>query len=177
MASWRGSNAPPRSTFPRPRSITAPGGRSPRGPSTAGAGSGAPCEPMAVAVASISVRVSPPDVPPPGRNSLTLPSTRTESPTRALGAVRVKTKTPSDVAWLRSGCGSCIQKPLTVSAVTTPGTPDTARPFSGEMCAAPWMSRMRGEGAAACAAGAASSGAASAAAARSAPRPCTTYAP
>ena len=43
---------------------------------------------------------------PPGRNSDTLPVTTTESPTLTVGALEVKTKSPSDVASSASGDGS-----------------------------------------------------------------------
>lgn len=177
MQSRRGSNPPPRSTLPLRRSTTRVGGRRPPGPTTTGGGSGLPRDSTAVSVAPISVRVRPADEAPPGRYSATFPATRTASPTATSGLVRVKTNTPSDVPWSRSGRGSCIQKPLPVSAVTTPGTRATAEPFSGEMCAAPCTSRIRTAGAAACAAGGAASGAARTAAARALRRPCTTRAP
>ena len=64
----------------------------------------------------------------PGRNSCTRPLTVTESPTATPGAEPVKTKMPSDVATLESGCGSWYQKPFEPTAVTTPGTWDTRAP-------------------------------------------------
>src|SRR5262245_49512045 len=51
---------------------------------------------------------------------------------------------PSLVAGSASGLGSCIQNPLLPTAVTTPGTAMGCCPDIGEMCARPWMSRMRG---------------------------------
>src|SRR4029453_12408219 len=39
-----------------------------------------------------------------------------------------------------SGCGSWNQNPLVVFAVTTPVTFWATLPFSGDRCAAPWMS-------------------------------------
>jgi hypothetical protein len=97
------------------------------------------------------VRLPPPPEP-PGRNSSTrAPSTRTASPTSipAAGAEEVKTKTASEVASSPSPVGSCIQKPLVVTAVTTPSTSNrsvpllpnssTAPPTSGDLWPTPWI--------------------------------------
>src|SRR5947208_8755252 len=75
----------------------------------------------------------------PGRNSLTVPTTSTESPLWTFGALPVKTNTPSLVAGSVSGAGSSIQKPFFATAMTTPVVV-TAVPASGERCAAPWIS-------------------------------------
>ncbi len=76
-----------------------------------------------------------------------MPLTRTESPTATVGAAEpVYTKTPSLVRGSASGAVSWIQKPLEPvvrTAVTTPGTPVTALPSSGETRVMPWMSCTR----------------------------------
>src|SRR5258706_1546552 len=77
----------------------------------------------------------------PGRNSLTVPATPTESPLWTVGAAPVKTNSASLVAGSASNAGSSIQKPLRLTAVTTPVVL-TAVPASGERCAAPWISWM-----------------------------------
>lgn len=56
------------------------------------------------------------------------------------------TKTPSPVRGSASGAVSWIQKPREPevrTAVTTPGTPVTALPSSGETRVVPWMSWIR----------------------------------
>ncbi len=45
---------------------------------------------------------------PPGRNSVTTPETRTESPTFTAGADDVKTRSPSEVEAIGIGIGSCM---------------------------------------------------------------------
>src|SRR5215207_5996669 len=47
---------------------------------------------------------------------------------------------PSEVASSASGVGSCIQKLLDRSTVTTPSAPATSWPLKGERWAAPWIS-------------------------------------
>ena len=145
--SFSGSNSTPgASTSPvASSSTTAPGGTRPPGPTTVGAGTAAvPVTVTAGAVSSVVLRLV--DVAPPGRNSATVPVTVTASPTATLGAAAVKTSSPSLVRGSSSGCGSCIQKPLPDTAVTTPGTSATSTPTLGERCAAPWMSWMRRPG-------------------------------
>ena len=80
---------------------------------------------------------------PPGRNSVIRPETVTASPAATVGAEDVKTKIPSEVAGAVSGAGSCIQKPLSRVAVTTPGTNEVRCPASGDRCAVPWIWWMR----------------------------------
>ena len=61
---------------------------------------------MAGAVSWVIVRLFVPPVP-PGRNSLTVPSTSERvADAVTVGAVRVKTKMPSEVDALRSAAGS-----------------------------------------------------------------------
>ena len=50
------------------------------------------------------------------------------------------TRIASDVAALPSPVASCIVKLFGRTDVTTPGTPDTTLPASGERWAAPWIS-------------------------------------
>src|SRR4051794_9181748 len=47
---------------------------------------------------------------------------------------------PSLVDRSPSPAGSCIQKPVELTAVTIPRTPETALPSYGERCAVPWIS-------------------------------------
>src|SRR2546423_6403806 len=103
-----------------------------------GAGSGAP-EPTTVTVGETGWGVDGSVAAPPGRNSLTVPATLTESPLWTPGALLVKTNSPSLVAGSVSGAGSSIQNPFLPTAVTTPVVM-TAVPASGERCAAPWIS-------------------------------------
>jgi hypothetical protein len=79
----------------------------------------------------------------PGRNSLTVPVTRTRSPTATVGALPVNTKMPSEVAGSPSPTGSCMKKlrpPAGVTAVTIPSTLPTICPRKLETWPAPWMS-------------------------------------
>ena len=72
----------------------------------------------------VIVKLFPPA--PPGRNSLTVPSTSTWSPTAGFVPLAPrKTKMPSLVASSPSGSGSVIQKPWRLTAVTMPSTPKT----------------------------------------------------
>jgi hypothetical protein len=88
-----------------------------------GSGSGFPVEStVTLGEPESSVVVRFPVVAPPGRNSCTVPCTRTESATATAGAELVKTKIPSEVAGSESGLGSCIQKPFVLLAVTIPRT-------------------------------------------------------
>src|SRR4249919_998851 len=139
MPSVAGSNTPELSTSPvASSSITVVGPTRPPGP-TSVTGTGAPvaCTVTWGAVSSVVVRFTGSL---PGRNSATVPSTNTSSPTFTVGAELVNTNRPSLVAGSASGVGSCIQKPLLRLAVTTPCTSATASPSSGERCAAPWIS-------------------------------------
>lgn len=90
---------------------------------------------------SVVVRLSRPPLP-PGRKSVTEPSTLKASPTATVGEVRVKTKIPSLVARSASATGSCIQKPVLERAVTMPVTPLTGVPARGERWDAPWIAAM-----------------------------------
>src|SRR5581483_574216 len=97
-----------------------------------GVGVGLPLDSSVTVGEPISVDVRLSVLVPPGRNSLTMPLTVTESPILTVGALLVNTKMPSEVASSASGFGSCIQKPLLVLAVTMPGTLPTAAPRYGE---------------------------------------------
>ena len=142
MPSVSASNVPDVSTLPvASSSMTAVGGTRPPGPISVGAsGVVLPVTSTVAPVISVVVRLV--LVAPPERNSSTVPSTSTVAPstTSAAGAELVKTKIPSLVARSASGSLSCIQNPLVLRRVTTPGTSTTACPSSGERCAAPWMS-------------------------------------
>src|SRR5690349_18374513 len=102
------------------------GGTRPPVPTRIGVGVGLPDDKTLTVGEPISVLLRPPA---PGRNSLTVPLTSTESPTFTVGAVDVKTKIPSDVETSASGLGSCIQKPFDFLAVTMPGTFPTSCPL------------------------------------------------
>ena len=143
MPSCAGSNSPLDSTLPiASSSITRFGGTRPPSPTTVGS-IAAPAPPGYTVTRSSSVVVRLIVLAPPGRNSLTRPETVTAVPAVTVGWDDVNTKMPSDVAGLSSGWGSCIQKPLLRTAVTTPGTKDVRCPASGDRCAAPWMSWIR----------------------------------
>ena len=77
-------------------------------PRTVVAGNGFTVESVAIVGPVISVVVRLALVAPPGRNSVTSPETRTESPTFTVGADEVKTRMPSDVSSFASGVGSCM---------------------------------------------------------------------
>lgn len=84
---------------------------------------------------------------PPGTYSETVPVTVTESPTAALGAELVKTKTPSLVAGSASGVGSWYQKPLDEPYVRTPVTmPGTSVTFVPARGRSGWCPGCRGCG-------------------------------
>jgi hypothetical protein len=89
-------------------SITVGGGTRPPGPITVGNGRGLPVEETTTVGAVISVVVRFVLSDPPARNSVTVPSTKTASPTATVGATEVKTKMPSEVASFASGDGSCM---------------------------------------------------------------------
>ena len=103
MPSLAGSNAAKLSS-----SITAVGRARPPMPRTVAAGSGLPVERTAIVGPVISVVVRFALDEPPGRNSVTSPDTRTESPTFTVGADEVKTRSPSEVEESASGSGSCM---------------------------------------------------------------------
>ena len=107
MPSVVASNVPDVSTLPvASSSITAPGGTRPPAPTTVAAGSPLPEESTVIAgdVSSVVVRFV--DAAPPGRNSVTVPTTCTSSPTATVGATFVKTKIASEVATFASDTGS-----------------------------------------------------------------------
>ncbi len=108
-------------------------------PTTVAGGSAFPDERTVTDGPVISVVVRLALAAPPGRNSATVPLTRTASPTDTAGAELVKTKIASEVASLESGSGSWIQKPLPDVTVTIPVV-FSVLPARGERCAAPWMS-------------------------------------
>ena len=146
MPSVAASNVPEVSTLPvASSSMTVPGGTRPPSPITVLAGTG--LVPSLVAnglISSVIVRLVVPD--PPGRNSMTVPFTPTSSPTCTFGELDVKTNKPSEVAGSVSGHGSWNQKPLDLTAVTTPRTSVRFEPFNGERCALPWICRIRVDG-------------------------------
>ena len=111
----------------------------PPAPITVAGGSALPDERTVTVGLAISVVVRFVLVAPPGRNSATVPNTRTASPTATVGAELVKTKIASEVASFASGAGSWIQNPLADRAVTIPVVASVCV-ASGERCAAPWMS-------------------------------------
>src|SRR5262249_54374941 len=117
------------------------GATHPSGPMPPAAGTGWPVATVVIVGLPISVldRLV---AAPPCRNSLTVPLTSRLSPTETVGCELVNTNTPSLVAGLLSGLGSCNQKPLPETAVTMPGTEVTRWPTKGDRCAAPWMSGM-----------------------------------
>src|SRR5215510_8631583 len=141
MPSVAGSNVPEFSTSPvASSSMIVVGVARPPGPtSVTGTGTPAACTVTCGAVSSVVVRLTGSL---PGRNSATVPSTSTSSPTFTVGVELVNTNRPSLVAGSESGVGSCIQKPLLRLAVTMPWTSDTASPSSGDWWAAPWISLM-----------------------------------
>src|ERR1700754_1294925 len=107
MPSLAGSKTPLFSPSPaESSSITVVGGTRPPVPITVGGGKALPVELTATDGELISVPVR--LVAGLGRNSATVPPTVTLSPTLTVGADEVKTKTPSEVASLLSGIGSCI---------------------------------------------------------------------
>ncbi len=123
-------------------SITVLGGTRPPVPMTVAAGTlRVPSTETDGEVISVVVRFVVLD--PPGRYSDTVPPTAISWPTVTVGALEVYTSTPSEVALFASGQGSWNQKPVLITVVTTPRTLDTDWPLRGEMCALPWMSRMR----------------------------------
>src|SRR5918999_1597837 len=148
MPSSAESNVPLDSTLPKASlSITLLGGTRPPAPTTVGAIAGPSSAGYTVTrSSSVVVRLS--VLEPPGRNSVIRPETVTASPAATVGAEDVKTKIASEVAGSASALGSCIQKPLPRTAVTTPGTCDVRCPASGDKCALPWISWIRYVGAA-----------------------------
>ena len=72
-------------------------------------------------------------VAPPGRNSVTRPLTVTACPTETDPPMPfANTRIASDVAALPSPVASCMVKLFGRTDVTTPGTPDTTLPPSGD---------------------------------------------
>ncbi len=134
------SNEPLVSTSPEASSsITAVGGTRPAAPMTVSAISD-PGPPGVTVGEVISVVVRFALVAPPGRNSVTRPVTVTACPTETDAPMPVpKTRIASEVATLASPFASCIVKLFGRTDVTTPGTPDTTFPTSGDTCAAPWI--------------------------------------
>ena len=125
-----------------PSSTDIVGGTSPPSPIVTGAGSGLPLDSLTVVGLTISVSGRSPV--PAETNSLTRPATFTASPTVTVGAVvPVKTKMPSLVCGSLSGLVSCMKYPCAdppvLTAVTTPSTPETALPSSGERWPEPWI--------------------------------------
>src|SRR5262249_29664102 len=110
MPSDAGSNTPDVSTLPvASSSMTDPGGTRPPEPmTTAGGSARVPTTLTLGPVISVVVRLV--LLAPPGRNSLTVPSTATSWPTLTVGADEVNTKTASEVASEVSGHGSWNQK-------------------------------------------------------------------
>ncbi len=143
MPSVATSKVPEVSTLPvASSSITVVGGTRPPVPITVAAGTArVPSTETDGEVISVVVRFAVVD--PLGRYSDTVPPTAISWPTLTVGVLEVYTNTPSEVASLVSGHGSWNQKPVLLTAVTTPRTFETAWLFSGEMWALPWMSRMR----------------------------------
>ena len=74
----------------------------------------------------------------PTLNSLTLALRRINWPTLTVGAVRVKTKMPSEVVGSPSPTGSCMKKPVLFSLVTTPLVV-TVWPSKRLLAPLPWM--------------------------------------
>src|SRR3954449_6945615 len=139
MASTSGrKRAPALSTFFGSPSSTVCAGAVRSTPRTTAAGSGCPALRRVTAGPTISVvvRLS---LSPPTRNSETVPSTLTSSPTATAGVERVNTSSPSLVAGSSSGVVLWIQKPVLPTAVTTPTTPSTGLPASGDTCDRPWI--------------------------------------
>ena len=119
--------------------MTAVGGVLPPMPTTVGAGRTLPEDWTVMDGLTISVVVRFVLPEPPGRNSETVPLTRTASPTATSGAELVKTKMPSEVAVSASGAGSWIQNPLPDFAVTMPVV-TTVCVLNGDVWVAAWMS-------------------------------------
>ena len=117
MPSVSSSNEPQLPTHPDASSAITVPGRNPSGPADHGrlreAHFAAEDDVGLVPASSVMVRLS---WSPPGLNSVTVPSTKTSSPTARSGLLPVKTKRPDEVASLSSAAGSwtrtrCYERP------------------------------------------------------------------